>query len=395
LGQVAAQLKFDDQFSSIPTGEKHVYGIGGFVQAFDDRFLVLDLSEYFPLAELSGGFDESRGVVQNNEALHLEALDEDGAKAGEAGVLLGVARDETAEDDAAVQVHARENSVHDFAADVFEINVDAMGSGGGQFFLPVWMFVVDSNVKAEVLRDPRAFVVATCDANDVTSVDFAKLPNDTAGCAGRGRDDKSFAFLGLGDFHTKESSETVDAENAQECGVRHERDFRNFLECAGVRGIEDCVVLEASEAHDAVAFLVIGVSRIEDFGEAEGAHDFADGDGGEITIHGNPDAHGGIHGEVFDFEEGLAVLELRDRRFDQLEIARREEAFGASVKQELTIVQGHFCPPKIVVRKLQELWLSQSSGISPQLPAARNGRATRMEYLRQRFRGRPRRLSHR
>jgi hypothetical protein len=44
---------------------------------------------------------------------------------------LGVAGDEAAEDDAAVEIHAVEDGLHDFAADVFEVDVDTFGSGGG------------------------------------------------------------------------------------------------------------------------------------------------------------------------------------------------------------------------------------------------------------------------
>ncbi len=53
------------------------------------------------------------------------------AKANKIGVVRGVAGDEAAEDDAAVEIHAVENGMHDFAADVFEVDVDAFWSGGG------------------------------------------------------------------------------------------------------------------------------------------------------------------------------------------------------------------------------------------------------------------------
>jgi len=54
-------------------------------------------------------------------------------------------------------------------------------------------------------------------------------------------------------------------------------------------------------------FFEIGIAGFDDFGEAEGAHDFADLDRRHVLREvGHPDAHGGVDGEVFYFGEGLA-----------------------------------------------------------------------------------------
>src|SRR5215469_11481784 len=50
------------------------------------------------------------------------------------------------------------------------------------------------------------------------------------------------------------------------------------------RRFDNDVVLQAGEARDAVSLSVIGMTGLDDFREAGGTHDLADGDGGKITV---------------------------------------------------------------------------------------------------------------
>src|SRR6266481_8972008 len=188
-----------------------------------------------------------------------------------------------------MKIHAVQDFLHDFSADVFKINVDTIWSGGGELFLPVRMLVVDGGVKAEILGDPGALVVGAGDANDPAAANFSNLPGDAASGARRGRDDERFAFLGRGDFHSEKSSEAGDAEHAEEDGVRNEGNLRQLLEEALRGRVDDNVFLKASEARDAIAFFVIGMARLDDFGKTARAHDFADRDSGKVTIDRHPD----------------------------------------------------------------------------------------------------------
>ena len=79
--------------------------------------------------------------------------------------------------------------------------------------------------------------------------------------------------------------------------------------------IEDDILLKASEPGYAVALFVIGVARLDDVGEADSAHDFADAHCREVSVGDHPDAHGGIDGEIFHAREGLAVFYFWHRRF--------------------------------------------------------------------------------
>src|SRR5690349_23535636 len=142
------------------------------------------------------------------------------------------------------------------------------------------MLVVDGGVEAELLGDPGTFFVGAGNAHNAAAVDLSDLSSDASrSSSGRGHDER-FAFLGCGDFHAKKSSEPVGAKCPEENGVRNKRNLREFLEEMFRGFVDDNVVLEAREARYAVTFLVIGVARFDDFGEADGAHNFADGHDG-------------------------------------------------------------------------------------------------------------------
>jgi len=58
------------------------------------------------------------------------------------------------------------------------------------------------------------------------------------------------------------------------------------------------------------------MARLDDFREAQGAHDFADGHSGKIGIRDHPDAHSGVDGKIFHAGQRLAVFQFRHWRFD-------------------------------------------------------------------------------
>src|SRR6266699_4648926 len=262
--RLIAQSNFYDELAGVAAGEEHVDGIGRFLQSFHDRFAVLQLPEHFPLTQLLRGFHKARSVVQNDEALDAEALHQNVTETGEGRIFLGIAGDKAAEHDAAVEIHAIQNFLHDFSANVFKIDVNAVGSGGGELLLPVRMLVVDGGVEAEILGDPGAFVVAAGDADDAAAVNFSNLSNDAAGSASGSGDDERFALLRRSDFHAEKRGESIEAEHPEENGVRNEGNLWDFLEEVLRRCIDDDVLLEASEARDAVALFVIGMARFDD-----------------------------------------------------------------------------------------------------------------------------------
>src|SRR6266404_4347377 len=53
-------------------------------------------------------------------------------------------RSEAANNNAAVEIHAVHDFLHDFSANIFKIDVDAVGSGGGELFFPVRVLAIGS-----------------------------------------------------------------------------------------------------------------------------------------------------------------------------------------------------------------------------------------------------------
>ncbi len=139
-------------------------------------------------------------------------------------------------------------------------------------------------------------------------MNFADLPDDAAGGAGGCGNDKRFAFLRCGDFHSEKGSEAVDAENAKEDGVRYKGNLRHFLEEVFCGCVDDDVVLQAGKTRYAVAFLVIGMARFDDFGETGRAHDFTYRHNGKVSIGDHPDAHGRVDRKILYFREGLTIF---------------------------------------------------------------------------------------
>src|SRR5260370_25632303 len=264
-----------------------------------------------------------------------------------------------------MKIHAVQDFLHDFAADIFQINVDDAGRGGGELFLPVRMLVVDGRIETEILGNPGAFVVGAGDTDDAAAMNLSNLPSDASGGASGGGDDEGFALFRRRNLHAEKSSETVETEHTKEDGVRDEGNLRQLLEEALRGRVDDNVLLKAGETRDAVTLLVVGVARLDDFGETARAHDFADPDSGKVTIDRHPDAHGRIDREVFDFGERLSVFQLGYWGFRELQITGRNQPLRARLQAKLMI------------------------GI----------RHARREYLRRKFRGRwgrdPRRCRHR
>src|SRR4029077_480598 len=130
----------------------------------------LQFPKHFPLTQLRRGFHKARSVIEEQEALDVEALPDYRAEVDQIGFFFGIAGDEATNHHAAMKIHAIHDFLHDFSADIFKINVDAVGSGGGELFLPVRILVIDGGVETEILGDPGAFVVGAGDANDAAAV---------------------------------------------------------------------------------------------------------------------------------------------------------------------------------------------------------------------------------
>src|SRR5690606_29607859 len=113
--------------------------------------------------------------------------------------LAGITRDQAADGYPTEGVHAREDGVEDFAADVLEVAVDAVGRRRLQVVVQAPGLVVDAGVEAILLGHDPAFLRAARDAHHPAALALRELADHRAHRAGSGRDDDGLARLGLDD----------------------------------------------------------------------------------------------------------------------------------------------------------------------------------------------------
>src|ERR1044072_6501362 len=109
-------------------------------------------------------------------------------------------RDRAAAGDAAAVVHQRAAGFQNVAADIVEIDVDALGRRSAQRLEGRTVLVVDRGIEAEFGSQPLALVLAAGDADDVAALDLRDLPDDRADTAGGCRYDNRLAFLPFADM---------------------------------------------------------------------------------------------------------------------------------------------------------------------------------------------------
>src|SRR5205823_9211494 len=135
---------------------------------------------------------------------------------------------------------------------------------------------------------------------------------------------------------------SIDAERAEEHRVGNERYLGNLLEQRPtIVRAHHHVFLKSREAGNVIALFVLRVPRLNDFRRPEPTHHFADGHGGKIAVHGHPDAHRRVHREIFHLCNHLASLQLRPRGLNELQVARRDKAFGPRLQNELSVDRPH------------------------------------------------------
>src|SRR5262249_16861183 len=110
-------LYFHDELANIAAGEKPIDSFRRFREPFDDGFTVPDFTEPFPFAELHGSLHEFRRIIENDESLNAQALHQNHSKAFKRRIFFGIAGNQATEHNAAVQIHALQDGMHDIAAD--------------------------------------------------------------------------------------------------------------------------------------------------------------------------------------------------------------------------------------------------------------------------------------
>src|SRR5690554_5759974 len=129
-------VKLDEHLPDILAGEEVKERGGCILKAVDDRLLPFDLALRNPLLHVTVDILPEVEIVGADEALELDALFDNRVNVARAGLCTVVLLDHSAEGEAGKIVCNGKGSLQMRAADVVEINVDAMGSrltqGSGQ-----------------------------------------------------------------------------------------------------------------------------------------------------------------------------------------------------------------------------------------------------------------------
>ena len=176
----------------------------GVVQTFRDGLAVVELVRCDERRELLQRPGPVLHVIADDEALQAHAVGEERWVVLQAIAGAVVVRDDAAERDARERIEAGEHTVHDRAADVFEVDVDAVRGRAGELIGEVVRAVVDASVEAEVVDDVRALRRAARDADRATPAELRELTDDRAHRARRCRHDD-----GLAGLRFRELEETV------------------------------------------------------------------------------------------------------------------------------------------------------------------------------------------
>ena len=115
--------------------------------------------------------------------------------------------------------------VEDLAADVVEVDVDALRAVLREGGLHVLGLVIDGGIEAQVLDDVVAFLGSAGDADGAAALDLGDLAGDGADGAGGARKDDGLARLGLTDIQQAEvGRQSGHAEGTQVDGQRGQAD---------------------------------------------------------------------------------------------------------------------------------------------------------------------------
>src|SRR5581483_4848922 len=261
--------------------------------------------------------------------------------------------------DAAEYVHLRQHGVEHLAADVLEVDVDALRTGLAKLPGEVAGLVVDAGVEPQLVGDVAALFGSAGDSDRAAALDLGDLSDHRADGSGCRRDDHRLAGLGLADLEQAEvGSQARHAEPADpareggEAGV----DLDDAL------AVGDGIFLHAEQAAHRIAGLERRVVRLLDEAGGIGAHHLAQPyrrNVGATLVH--PAAHGRVERDHLDPDAELAGARLRHGAVLEGEVLARHHAPGPAGEPDHAVAHCHLLNPCHSVSTLIARW----SGVRP------------------------------
>src|SRR5262249_50756151 len=132
-----------------------------------------------------------------------------------------VLRDHPAERDPRERVDQAEHGIEHLAADVLEVDVDALRARVAERGVQLAGSIIDRGVGAELLGEPGALLAGARGSDHAAPENLSYLHDERAGCAGGPRDHERLARLRLADFlETVPAGEPRYSEHPEERGGR-------------------------------------------------------------------------------------------------------------------------------------------------------------------------------
>ena len=205
------------------------------------------------------------------------------------GADVVVMRDQTTDNHPREIVEQRPNRLQHCAADIFEVDVDPIGTGARERRGKIRRAMIDTSIKTELVRNVTALGFAPGDAEDAATLDLGDLTDHRTDCSRRSRDDHSLTCLWLTDIEQPD----IGAVPGHPEYTKRRRDRRDGrIELAQVRAIQHRVGAPSRPGNDDVAFGVSGMVRGDHDGNGFPRHDTTERDRRRIrfpVIH--PAAH--------------------------------------------------------------------------------------------------------
>src|SRR5262249_4757241 len=212
----------DDQLAEVLALQKAEERGWRVVEAVDDVLAVFDPAGAHERRHLLQKRRTAVGMVADDEAANHRAVHEQRPQVRSARHLRRVVfGDQPAQRNACAAIQALHDRGQHRAADVLEVDVDAIGTRGLQRGLQIVGLVVEARVEPELVDDVPALLRGSGDANRPASFDLRKLADDRTDGPRRGGDDDGFARLRLTDV--QQSDVGRHARHAQDAQRRRLR----------------------------------------------------------------------------------------------------------------------------------------------------------------------------
>ena len=184
-----------------------------------------------------------------------------------------VLRDQPAYRHAREAVEQRQHRLPHGAADVLEIDIDALRAGSRQVLGEIGRAMIDRGVETQLLAHMPALVGAAGDADGAGAGHFGELPDQRADRAARGRDDHGLARFRLADrVQARIGREAGHAEHAEPG-----RDRRQLgVELAQSGAVRGRVGAPAGRCQHDIADRIAGMLGRGHLADALRRHDLAD-----------------------------------------------------------------------------------------------------------------------